>query len=96
MALIIDLSSEEEARLAVAARQKGVAPQECARQLLTEHLPSLSSNGSNEDPTLAIFAQWEQEDARKTHAEIADEERLWAEFEKGINETRRALGMRQL
>jgi pimeloyl-ACP methyl ester carboxylesterase len=96
MTLTIALTPEEEARLQVAARQKGVAPEECARQLLAEHLPILTNNGAGEDPTLALFAQWEQEDAQKTPEEIADEDRLWQEFEKGINETRSALGMRRL
>jgi hypothetical protein len=96
MTLTIDLTPEEEARLIAIARQKGVAPQECARQLLTEHLPGLTSNSAREDPALALFAQWEQEDARKTPEEIADEDRLWEEFEQGINETRKALGMRPL
>lgn len=96
MTLTIDLTPEEEARLIAAARQKGVAPQECARQLLTEHLPSLALRRAEADPTLALFAQWEQEDARKSPEESADEERLWEAFEKGINETRKALKMRPL
>ena len=96
MRLVIELTPEEEARLEAAAQQKGIAPQECARQLLTAHLPDLMPNGTQEDPTLAIFAKWQQEDALKTPEEAADEERLWKEFEKGINETRQSLGMRQL
>jgi hypothetical protein len=37
--LTIDLTPAEEAQLAEAARQRGVAPAEFARQLLREHLP---------------------------------------------------------
>ena len=51
MTLTIDLTPEEEARLAAAARQKGVALEECARQLLTEYLPLLTPEEA-EDPTL--------------------------------------------
>ena len=78
------------------ARKKGVALRECARQLLTKQLPSPIPNGAQVDPTLAIFAQWELEDAQKTSEEAAEEDRMWEEFENGINETRKALGMRQL
>lgn len=96
MPLTIDLTAEEEARLELAAKRRGVPPQECAKELLVEHLPLVTQNGAEDDPTLALFAQWEQEDARKTPEETAEEERLWEEFERGINETRAALGMRQL
>jgi hypothetical protein len=39
MTLTIHLSPAEEARLETAARQKGIAVAELARQLLTEQLP---------------------------------------------------------
>lgn len=46
--LTIDLTPTEEAQLAEAARQKGVAPAEFARQLLREHLPpSQQQNGAH-------------------------------------------------
>jgi hypothetical protein len=47
-------------------------------------------------PTRELFAQWAEEDAHMTDAEREAEDRLWEEFEKGINETRAALGMRPL
>lgn len=96
MTLTIDLTPDEEARLAAVARQRGVVPRECARQLLAEHLPGPETKIENHDPTLALFDQWEREDAAKTPEEIAAEGRMWEEFEKGINQTRRALGMRRL
>jgi len=42
------------------------------------------------------FAQWDLEDAAMTDEERVAEGKLWKEFEKGINENRAALGMRQL
>ncbi len=48
------------------------------------------------DPTLALFAQWAQEDARKTYEDRAQEELLWEQFEANLNETRAALSMRRL
>lgn len=47
MTLTIDLTPAEEARLQVVAREKGVALNECARQLLTEQLPDLTANGAD-------------------------------------------------
>jgi len=93
MTLTIELTTAEEARLVAAAEQEGVPPAELARRLVADHLPRLTRG---DDPTLALFAQWESEDARLTPEELAQEQRLWEEFERGINETRRALGMREL
>jgi hypothetical protein len=47
-------------------------------------------------PTQALFAQWAEEDARMTDAERRAEDQLWGEFQKSLNATRAALGMRQL
>jgi hypothetical protein len=96
MALTIDLTSEEEAHLSAVARQKGIRPQELARELLINNLPPLSEERIEEDPTLALFAEWEKEDAQMTHEEMERESRLWEEFERNVNETRRSLGMRTL
>jgi hypothetical protein len=95
MALTIELTPEQEAQLAAAAKKEGLDPAEFARKLVTEHLP-LTVVGDEEDPTLALFAQWKEEDAQMTPEEIEQERRLWTEFETGVNETRRAQGMRQL
>jgi len=46
--------------------------------------------------TQTLFAQWAEEDARMTDEEREAEDRFWQDFEKGINETRSALGMRLL
>lgn len=111
--LVIDLTSDEAARLAAAAQQTGLAPAEFARKLVTEHLPDADSmealhaklrewqaqDGTSlmpSVPTQTLFAQWAEEDARMTDEEREAEDRFWEEFERGINETRAALGMRQL
>jgi ribosome-binding protein aMBF1 (putative translation factor) len=93
MTLKIELTATEEARLVAAAQQEGMQPAELARKLVTDHLPQPAKGN---DPTLALFAQWESEDARMTPEEMDQEQRLWEKFELGINETRRALGMREL
>ena len=97
MPLTIDLSPADQARLAAAARQKGVAPAELARELVTNHLPPVPEPSDQpEDPTLALFAQWQKEDAQMTPEEIERERRLWEQFEQDINETREHTGARLL
>lgn len=41
MTLVIELTPEQEARLDAAARAQGIEAAECARQLVTNHLPPL-------------------------------------------------------
>lgn len=73
-----------------------MAPEELARKLLTDHLPPLAAESQPEDPTLALFRQWEQEDTARTPEEAAQENDLWEQFQANVNETRAALGMRKL
>jgi len=46
--------------------------------------------------TAELFAEWDKEDAKMMDEEREAEDQLWEVFQKGINETRAALGMRQL
>lgn len=71
MTLTIDLTPEEEARLAAVARKNGVRLEECAQQLLREHLSLLSGeaerNGAEEgsDPVArveSLIRQWQEQD----------------------------------
>ena len=41
-----------------------------------------SEVSSKEDPTLALFAQWDREDALMTPEEKAENDRIYAEIEK--------------
>jgi len=42
MTLIIELTSDQESRLAAFARQAGLAPAEVVKKLVEEHLPPLA------------------------------------------------------
>ncbi|MCC6442324.1 MAG: hypothetical protein IT210_02585 [Armatimonadetes bacterium] len=95
MPLIIELTLEEETRLAATARQRGIAPAEYARRLLTERLPPLPS-GEFEDPTLALFAQWEREDASMTPQDMEEERQAFEAFKQGINAERERAGARRI
>lgn len=96
MSLMIELSHDEQARLAAVTKQEGLAPEELARKVLTDHLPPLAAERQPEDPTLALFRQWAEEDAKRTPEEAAQENELWEQFRQNVNETRAALGMRKL
>ena len=86
MTVTLELTPTEEARLAEAVRLTGLPPDEAAHSVLAEHLPPVDS-GEN-DPTLALFAQWNAEDAAMTAEEAEAERRLWERFESNVNETR--------
>lgn len=63
----------------------------------TEEIANVSQTISEmKDPTLALFAQWEHEDDGKSPEDTEAEDRLWQEFEQGINATRQAQEMRRL
>lgn len=49
-----------------------------------------------ETPTQALFRAWDEEDAGMTQKEREAEDQLWQDFQRGLNETRAALGMRLL
>lgn len=96
MSLMIELNPDERARLVAAAKQQGMAPAELARKVLTDYLPPLAEESQPEDPTLALFRQWEAEGITRTAEEAARENELWEQFQANVNETRAALGMRKL
>ena len=93
MSVTIELSLEEEQRLNEAARQQGIDPAELARHLITESLP-LRGKSEPEDPTIALFEQWDQEDALMTPDEIEEAKREFEEFKQSINAERTRAGSR--
>jgi hypothetical protein len=86
------LTPDEEARLRVAAAKAELDPAECARRLLTEHLPSLKPG----EATRALFAAWAEEDATDDPEEIARRNQEWEELKAGLNANRAAVGARPL
>ncbi len=91
MTLTIDLTPEEDARLRAAARQRGLAAEECVRRLIAD-LPAVPP----EDVTLELFAQWEAEDATDDADEIAARNREYEAFRESMNASRRESGARIL
>ena len=96
MALTIQLSAAEQARLDNAAKREGLAPEELARKVLTDHLPPVHEELQREEATLALFREWEKEGTARTVEDAERENELWERFQANLNETRAALGMRRL
>lgn len=92
MSLTIELSPYEERRLAAAAEQRGIHPTELVRRLVTDHLPDISEGST--DPTLALFAKWDEEDSRMTPEEVAEENATWEQMKANINAERERAGAR--
>ena len=69
MTLIIELTSDQEGRLAAFARQAGLAPAEVVKKLVEEHLPPLASP--------SVTSETEQARRAKVMDELVEEtERL--------------------
>jgi hypothetical protein len=94
MTVTIELNGDEAARLTAAARHEGVELAELARKLVVEHLPTVTQDGEVTDPTLALFARWDREDAQMTPEEIEEARREFEEFKQNINAERERAGAR--
>ena len=94
MSLTVDFTPSEEARLPEAARREGVEPAELLRKLVADHLPLPMP--VEEDPLLALLAQWDEEDTAMTPDEVAREKRDWEEFKANINAERDRAGSRRV
>src|SRR5258708_7655446 len=96
MDVVIAFNPIEEARLSAAAKRIGLGPSEYVKKLIDEHLPVATDDDAIDDPTLALFAQWDHEDANMTPEEVEHENRTWEEFKANINAERKRTGAREL
>jgi hypothetical protein len=96
MTLTIELTPTDEARLTAAAQAAGVEPAEVVRKLVTDHLPLLSETKTQEDPMLALFAHWSDEDDALTPEAVAEETHAWDDFKRSINAERDRAGARRV
>jgi len=98
MSLTISLTPTEEARLSAAATKNGIAPEEFARKLVTDHLPVLPAEPGMIDEenarAIALLDKWIQEDATDDPEEIRQAEEELAEFKRNMNANRAATGER--
>lgn len=97
MTLTIDLTAEEEAGLAAAARRQGTDIEQCVRRLIAQGAPSApEADVTPGAATRALFAQWDEEDATDDPNEIAARNEEWEELKHNMNANRRAVGARIL
>ena len=90
MSLVINLTPAEEMRLSAAATQSGLAPEAFAEKLVREHLPLVDPT---EELVRKLRERQEQDRIHLMPTRTAAE--LFAAWDQE-NETRAALGMRQL
>lgn len=94
MSMTIDFSPQEEATLAAAAQQAGIAPPEFVRKVMQEHLPTLLP-ASATDPTIALIESWINEVPTDPEA-IREAEEDLNEFKRNMNKPRKESGARLL
>ncbi len=94
MTLTIDFSPVEEEHLTAAARQEGLEPAALVKRLVNQQLPLTAPEP--QDPMLALFAQWDREDAQMTPAEVAQENRSWEDLKTNIDAERDRAGARRV
>lgn len=71
MILTLDLTPTEERRLAAAARQEGIPPEEAARRLLTMNLPPDEPSATDADQTAsALLRGWLRDEATNDPTQI--------------------------
>jgi hypothetical protein len=93
MTLTLELPPDVESALAEDARRKGTTPEELALDNLRRSYvpPSRAVGPPREDPTLAIFAQWDAEDATDDPEEIARRIQEWEETKANLQANRFSL-----
>jgi len=91
MTLTLNLPPEVEAALAEDARRKGTTPEELALDNLRQEYVLPTAAKRFVSPMLALFAQWEAEDATDDPEEIARRNREWEETKANLEANRSRL-----
>ena len=101
MTLTIELTPEQESRLAAVARQKGLAPAQLAQRLVTEHLPDNLPDVTGAAPAervRALLTEWQAQDNTPTLPPVPKREgetqtealfRKWEEEDAAMTEAER-------
>lgn len=72
MNLTLELTPEQTASPAALAQRRGLDLDACAREVLTDHLPTVAERQAQENaPSIALLESWMEEDATDDPEEIA-------------------------
>jgi hypothetical protein len=88
-------------RRTFAPQTASISPAERVKHMLAawqraDNTPTVTppTNNSNMTPSEALFQQWEQQAADMTEEERQAEDKLWQQFQEGVNAERSASNMR--
>lgn len=91
--MALDLAPAVEKTIQRRAAAEGATPSDFLARLLNVSAPATAPNIN---ATEALFRQWDEEDAHMTEEERQEEDAFWDKFTQGVDESRRAAGMRLL
>jgi ABC-type oligopeptide transport system substrate-binding subunit len=77
-------------------RQRSRAERRRLIEIAERDLDKEAPAPTNEEPTLALFAKWKEEDSKMTADEIEAEKVSWEEFKANINAERDRAGARRV
>lgn len=108
MRLTIELTPQQGALLAAAARRRGIDDSILARQIVADHLPDLEAHIPPADGSeaaaavpdaenlaaIALLESWMEQDATDDPEEIRKVDEEYAELKRNLNANRAATGER--
>jgi hypothetical protein len=98
MSLILDLSKDDELRLAELARKRGIAPVEAARQLVVDNLPPpqipQTTVSEKNAAAVAYLREKIRRGAKASPEEIRQAEEELEELKRNLNANRKSTGER--
>lgn len=95
-ALRSGLEPEEVVRKLLSEHLPGLGPNDELDNVLSDRQKKDNIKLMPSHTAAELFGKWDREASLMTDAEREAEDQLWEDFQKGINETRAELGMRQL
>ncbi|HET6249381.1 MAG TPA: hypothetical protein VFE47_16915 [Tepidisphaeraceae bacterium] len=86
--MVIELSADAETRLKEVALRRGIAADQLVEELIREAAAKTQVRPG--ESTLALFDEWEREDATDDPQEIARRQAEFDELKRAMNQTRLA------
>lgn len=98
MSMTIDFNPQEEAMLAAAARQDGLAPSEFVKNLVKEHLPPVTPSipDAENQELINLLRSWREEDATDDAQELEHRDADTKAFMSNLESNRLTLPTEEL